>query len=528
MAKQGMGRGKRFFRSGLLIFLLFLFIQPYLFSQDMSGDTFWSVPPPFQINEPEIESDNENHEEETPAVNITEVIEIPLPIPLELHVETTPLNPMVNNPWNIIIMVNHPNPSQVNVRLPDLPSILQMDDRVRVDARLFRGETWTRVEYSFIPRRAETITLAPFTVVVQDRQVQTSSIRATFREVPVVIRTYTPRLRWLGTVPVLNTGTRAEIILELSDWNPELPLPGGFLQGIVPPNAIINERNPVDVGEGIYHYPFHIIALEGESVSLNTVSYNIGQYTLTVPALRFNVLSLPELSENEEMEDYEERTGGIVQAAALTGGSAGLPFFLQGSYNRIVENTMSLWEDGKRAEALAEIRRHERDSPAGIFLSSMRIEMEELLGLGFTENESWRPLRVHPFSWVVSFILIVLSVIFLLVCRPKKSIARFSSVSRPHKGLKFAFILLLMTGISFILYEEGIRKLIISPLNPSSNAIVAERTSIYRIPDFNSGIIAYFPEGQPVITRELNGEWRYAETIDGRSGWVPVDSLITY
>jgi hypothetical protein len=46
------------------------------------------------------------------------------------------------------------------------------------------------------------------------------------------------------------------------------------------------------------------------------------------------------------------------------------------------------------------------------------------------------------------------------------------------------------------------------------------------VPDVNGGQSAYFVPGEAVKIRLITGNWVYAETGDGRSGWVRRDSLI--
>ena len=447
---------------------------------------------------------------------------------LELLVNSSPVNPMVNAQWTLVIMVNHSNPSNVNVRPPDIPASLHMD-RVRIEARMFRNERWTQVEYIFTSRRAGAVNLEPFIVTVPGLQAQTESISVNFRDVPVSTRSYQPRFRWLGSVPSIHTGTKGELLLELTDWNPVMDPPRGFFQGRIPVNAIISEGTPAAAGDGTYRYVISVIALEGDSVNLAALSFISGTYSLSVPALRIPVLSLPQVIIQEEIDVPDDDGLGFENPAFNFPEIQGEVFFIfKGACDRIVSEVRTLWNESRRAEALAEIRRYERDSPVGPFLVPLRSGMEQALGLGFTENERWRPLNVHPLSWLFSFFLFIFTGIFLVIYRPRREQNRRTVTSSLPRGFKSTLLLLLAAGLSFILVEGGLRKLRIIPFNPARNAVVLEQISVHRIPDYNSGINAWFTEGQPVMAGDTRGGWRYVESADGRAGWIPDEAVITY
>ena len=447
---------------------------------------------------------------------------------LELFLDSSPINPMVNTPWTLIIMVNHPNPSNVNVRPPDIPSSLHMD-RVRIEARMFRNERWTQVEYIFISRRAGAVSLEPFLVTVPGIQAETDSISISFRDTPVSTRSYQPRFLWLGSVTSLNMGAKSELVLELTDWNPALDPPSGIFQGSIPVNAIIDESIPVAAGNGVYRYPINVIALEGDSVNLEAISFISGTYSLSIPALRIPVHPSSPVISSEEIDTASD-DDLIIESRILNFPDVqGDVFFIfQGTHNRIVSDIRILWDEGRRAEALAEIRRYERDSPAGPFLTALRSEMEEALDLGFTENERWRPLNVHPLSWLICFFLFIFTCIFLVVYRPRRERKRQSVTSSLPGGFKGTLVLMLVIGLAFIFVEGGLRRLRIIPLNQAKNAVVLEQIPVHRIPDLNSAINAWFTEGQPVTAGDMMGGWRYVESVDGRAGWIPDHAVIIY
>jgi hypothetical protein len=57
---------------------------------------------------------------------------------------------------------------------------------------------------------------------------------------------------------------------------------------------------------------------------------------------------------------------------------------------------------------------------------------------------------------------------------------------------------------------------------------VLKETQGYRIPDYKGAISDKFFEGQPASIGDYRGDWCFAETPDGRSGWVPREAVIPY
>ena len=507
-----MGSRVRLFRTGLLIITILLGSGIRIFSQDTGsiGENQTISPvlpaPGMLINIPVADAE------------IEEESEI-----LEIYVESTPASPIINSPWTLVIMVNYSNPSFVNVRPPELPPTLVMDSRVRVEPRIFREERWTRFEYIFYSQTAGTIRLDPFIITVPDLQAETNIISVSFREAPVVVRRYDPRFRWAGTAPPVYTGSSAELVLELIDWNPDLAVPRGLFQGRTPLNAIVSEGSPVLSSDGIYRYAINVIPLEGEIIVLDAFSFRSDIHTLSVPVVR-----IPVLETEFVQEIIEEEEEDIIADVYLPfpRPERNIFFPLEGIYQRTLNVIEELWEENRRAEALAIVRRNERESVIGVFLPPLRSEMEQLMGLRYSDDEYWRPLNVHPLSWMVSFIIIIFTIVFLIFFRRRFRSGKSNPVF--YRNIKNSFIFILLLGFLLIIFEEGIRKLVILPLFPGQNAVILERTAVHRIPDYNAGINAYFPEGQPVTVGDLRGEWRYVESSDGRSGWILDMAVIKY
>jgi hypothetical protein len=445
-------------------------------------------------------------------------------VPLEMQIETSSANPLINNPWSIFILVNHPNPQELSVTPPRFPLSLALE-RVRTEIRVVSGnERWTRVEFLFTPLRGGAITIDPFEVVVSGRKAYTAAFVVNFRE--PVVRRYEPRFRWAGSAPPVHTGKKSEAFLELAGWDPDKKAPQGVFQGKAPRNAILEEGPPVKTGEGAYSYKIIIIPLEEDSVVLEPFLFQAERYSLAVPGRTVPVLPAPRAqSYNPEpetaAEDSEAPQGFLPKKHEKV-----FPLFRQ-EYNRITAAVYGLWEEGRRAEALAEIRKNERDSFAGLYLVPLRMEMEQALNLGFTEDEKRRPLRI-PFLFRVILGFSVFSAgAILFIFRPFPIIRKKSVTSRRYKGFRTVIAVIVLAFLVLIFLDEGLDNFPSGRFNSAHNAVL-EKTQAYRVPDYKGAVSARFSEGQPVIVGDYMGGWCYAESPDGRSGWVPREAVIIY
>jgi hypothetical protein len=452
---------------------------------------------------------------------------------IELRVETSPANPLVNNPWSVYVLVNHPHPQEVNVDPPLFSSSLALE-RVRIDTRtMAQDERWTRTEFLFVPLRAGEITLLPFEVTTPKDRAYTAVFTVRFRELTAV---YEPRFRWLGAAPAVFPGEKAELRIELTNWDPNKKTPQGFFRGKAPPNAIVEEGAPQAAGEGLYRYSINVTALEGSSVTLEAFSFQSDNYSLSIPRIIVPVLpGQPQASaasgNDTDSEPAESQQEGIQQESTLPipfPVSGGKVFFLfQGEYDQIVARAGALWNENQRAEALAELRKNERDSFCGPFLAPLRRELEQGMNLGFTEDESWRPLRIFPVLCAVFFILVIFLIVSLRVLRlrPGILVELRQVIFRRKNSIVKVIVLILAAGAALLFLDERLENF---PASRSENAAVLKNTQSYRVPDLRGAVNDSFSEGQPVILSAYSEGWCLAETPDGRSGWVRRESVITY
>ena len=442
----------------------------------------------------------------------------------EVRLETFPATPAVNYPWSIYILVNHPSPLEVEVRPPHFPPSLVLS-RVRADTRLIAdGERWTRVEFRFIPLRSDAIALGPFDVNTPLGRAFTDEIEVHFDEAISRPR-FDPRFRWVTPIPTTSPGERVQLLLELTGWDPNRRIPEGFFWGRAPLNAIVGEGFPQTVAASVYHFPISVIPLEESNVILEAFSFNYDIYALDIPRIVIPVL--PALLVEEERVLPVQAIPGedTTRDIPFPQARERIFFLFQGEYDRVILRARALWNENRRAEALAEIRRNERDSFSGPFLVPLRQEIEQALDIGFTENERWRPFRIPLLVYAVFFITGISALVFLLVLRPRW-LMRGKKLTLRWNRFMGVIVVMLVTGL-FVIFLEG--SLGDFPSGRASrNTAVLRGTYSYRIPDFRGAVNDWFNEGQPVIVGDYNGEWRLAETSDGRSGWVPRDAVITY
>ena len=451
--------------------------------------------------------------------------------PLEVRLETSPANPVVGSPWAISVLVNHPVTREVTVNPPRFPAALILE-RVRTEIRNYPEEgRWTRVEFLFTPQRAVTVSLGPFEVSIPNQKTVTGETEIRFRENSGTVRRYVPVFRWVNPVLSIDVGTKAQLSLELSNWEPFLDAPTGFFGGRVPLNAVLEDGPPVNTGEGRYVYTIGIIPLDDSDVKLDGFSFQAGAYKLDVPELSMAVLPAGKEMLSPASDAAQEEQYQIPEEIST------LPFpeievkvfpLLKGEYNRTIITVKALWESGNRAKALAEIRRNERDSLAGPFFLPLRMEMEKALVLGYTEDEQWRPLTFSFLSWGIFGLLLLFVISFLMVFRSGKRIRKKTVTSRRRGGFKAIIVLAFFSALVLVFLEESFGDFLMSRLITAGNHAVLERTPAYRVPDTGGAVNLWFPEGQPVITGDYRLDWCYAETSDGRSGWVKHEAVHSY
>jgi hypothetical protein len=476
--------------------------------------------------------------------------------PIEVRVETNPANPTVNNPWSVFILVNHPRTDEVSVESPEFPSSLALE-RIRTDTRTIssgadnQSERWTRVEFLFTPRRAESIRLEPFEVRIHERFALTEAMNV--RVQGESSNRYEPRFRWLAPPAGIRLGEMGEITLELTNWDPARRVPEDFFRGRAPFNAILDENPPERTAAtaasaaAVYRYTIFLIPLDHPSVKLEAFSFYSDTYTLSVPEINIPVLPARQVttasttaiagavSEIDEIQPEDDVPMKHAATLPFPQEREEVFFLWRREYRLVIARVEALWDENRWAEALAVIRKSERDSPVGPSLVSIRREMEDTLGFSVTENERWQPFTVPLFSFAAVGLVLVFTAVFLIILRLRRHENNHfrddgdkNVTSRRRYGFTVIIVCIFVLGLVFVLPEGSMG--IFPAANPvrSGRIAVLKRTQSYRIPDYKGAVNDWFSEGQPATVGDFRGDWCFAETLDGRSGWVERESVINY
>ena len=334
-----------------------------------------------------------------------------------------------------------------------------------------------------------------------------------------------PSFRWERVPASLTQGRATELSLVLVNWDFSRPIPRNLFGGRIPEKVIMEEL-PFSREDTLIRYPIKIIPLEEGSFIFGPLSVQLGGLRLEIPRLSLPVAALP-VTEAPALSTDCESIISEYEAEEILFPDGDIPFpqeqgmvlpFFRTEYNRIISQTRELWEEGRRPEALALIRMHERDSLSGPFLVPLRRDMEMKLGLTFTADEAWRIWNLRAFPWIILAILLPCLMVFF-----RKKIRSF--ILKPNKNL---IPLAALGGLGIILLFTGLGLYFGGLLGIQSRSAVLERTAAYRVPETTGTVLLIFDEGQPVRILSSTGPWIYAESIDGRSGWVPAEKVYPY
>jgi hypothetical protein len=177
-------------------------------------------------------------------------------------------------------------------------------------------------------------------------------------------------------------------------------------------------------------------------------------------------------------------------------------------------------------EALAELRRHERDHIGGFSLAARRRELERALNLEGEGDEVFRhPLLLIP-ALALCLILAALGITLPAVLRPGGR----RRIAWPSRGFSLIFAAL---ALMCLLRLTALRSLNASlPLylrGRSPRQALARDTPVYQIPETGGTRIASLREGQGLLIYEVRGNWAYAESLrDGIAGWIKTGSYLIY
>jgi hypothetical protein len=343
------------------------------------------------------------------------------------------------------------------------------------------------------------------------------------------LREYQPRLLWDPYPSSLKIGERTELSLRIVDWNPEIPLPGklSFLLD-VPEGAVLQELPLTKTDrERQVVFRLELIPLRGETFSLPPLHSHYEALALDSPALsiRISAPSGPAGPAGPALPEAAPPAPAAAEAIPFPPEEE-VFFLFRDSYRAAAERARLLWDRGNRAEALAGLRRDERDLLAGHTLLPLRRRAEKALGLELTEDEKWRPLKPLACISLGSGLLLILLGIGHLFS-PRTGGSKTTSVTFGQSWGYRGVIIILMIILSGGLY--GLASGLMDRGFPGRGGPAVLRScTAYRVPDPQGGVSAYWDEGQPVRIRSGADDWAYAETFDGKAGWVLQEKIVFY
>ncbi|MDR0313405.1 MAG: SH3 domain-containing protein [Treponema sp.] len=469
---------------------------------------------------------------------------------LNVVIQVTPASPVSGSTWTVTFLVDYPESQDVSVRPPYYPQGFYLE-RVRTSVRLYgpgatedtdsdleESNRWTAVEYLFSVMAAGDFTLGSFQISAGARQNNTAPIAVQVLAASQPQRQVSPSLRWERIPSVMTAGVAIELTLLLSNWDTAKPVPSNLFRGRIPENSILEELPFLGPGaDRLIRYPVRIIPLEKGNFTLNTLIVQHEGERLEIPRIAVSVVEAgsirPELHSGQSY--FLSPESSIDEENALDNNA---PFFpqnektvlrpFQREYEGIMTQATLLWESGQYARALALIRRNERDKIYGASLVPLRRNMEEELGLNFSTDETRSLVKNPLFLLIIAAILAVIA--FQVTSRKLKGYSHIIRIVLG--GACILFLLIVVAG--YLRDTDSITVLAISQdsssekrLESGGSAILIS-TPVYRIPDSEGAVIFHFDEGQAVTIRSSPGAWIHVESSDGRSGWVPAESVIPY
>jgi hypothetical protein len=426
-----------------------------------------------------------------------------------VEIEISPETLKSGRPLAITLLISYPVPDAVTVIAPPFPPPLVLDRMVKAPKSL-EGQVMTAVEYRFIPNSHGLFILEPFTVLHPFGALRTHPIVLDIslpgEEKAVLI----PRITWEGAPSRMTAGERADFALRVSNLGQRRP-PEDFFTPMIPRGAII-ETSPMTTEEktGVVTVKFGLIPMEAGEFRLNARTLYYENARFEIPSLRIRV--------NEPVSAGEQ----IAQAAVS--GKEQAPFpesdfnVSDKSLEGIYDEAKDLWDSGLRAQALATLRRNERDFSSGALLQPLRRKTEESLEIYNAENEN-RSRRKNLLWLIIFFFMIVIIspfVCFILSTGSLWKKAVLASVAA------FAFL-----GFFYLFRMMNSRNL----YGQNNRFGVTVETPVRRVADYAGEELFVFKEGQPVvILQNSNTGWLNvrANEASGVSGWIPEDAVIIY
>jgi hypothetical protein len=500
MEKQGMVCGRRIYRTGLLIMKAKLVFRITL--------VIFFLIPLLPLHAQEGTDTEEIEEEKGPDV----------------FASVDPQIPVTGRPVTISLIIDHPVPEEVTVIAPSFAGSLILD-RIVKNPRVTETRVFTLVEYRLIPSISGRVALESFTVVCPAGITESGPFILNIRgegEEPLLL---SPRLAWEETPRQITTGDRVTLVLRANGWNSLHPPPEFFMPQV--PQGVILALLPLSEQEraGGIAVKLELIPLNSGNFRLNARVVRHENVEFAIPAVNIQIsgpsaVQLSPSAENRHESGNANITVSFPDFNIMVTAKQAIRETHLLQCKDIYNTAKELWDSGLFARSLAELRRHERDHPAGTLLLLIRRQAEENLGIFRTENETRqrRKMLSTLFSFVL-FIVIITPFVCLFLLK-RKNLLLWKTVLLC--GIVFS------AAFSFFFFRLS-ESMFVYPWKENLLGVTKE-TPVRRMADIEGEILINFTEGQPVLILLDSGSWVYVKTNDasGFSGWIPAERVEFY
>jgi uncharacterized membrane protein YphA (DoxX/SURF4 family) len=418
--------------------------------------------------------------------------------------------------FTINLLVNHPDPNEIYVRLPDFQDDFRIESmrtevQVMLDSRR-SSEQWTVFEFILAAGEPGPKELGSFKVTAREQTKSTNPVTVNVR--PSERRNLNTRLVWAGVnvyMDAVNQGGVYEAALRVENRERGKLYPALTARIDAPLNAIAEEvplsKNDYDSGVVLR---LRIVPLNEQPVKINPVSVYYERSFIEIPPLVINVLPFIENTPETELLETQEPPQNIsaavpdtearIKPVSFSVPTDGITFFESGARACIAE-AERLWVGEKYAAALAVLRRGEITLFAVGAVKKVRVACEDALNLPPAPNWTWLP-RI-PLTAVS---VLSVAAFIILLCGGK---SRYASL--PPLLISFFFSVSAVSVLSVSYFYE-------------KDKAVLKKCEAYPIPEDGVKADLFFMEGEPVNIRSESDSWVYVESFRAnvleKYGWV--------
>jgi hypothetical protein len=335
----------------------------------------------------------------------------------EVLIQSSP-DPVSGESWTLSLLIDYPQPDEVTVLAPHFPGSLYLDRVLKSGRPMGDAEgpgRWTVAEYRFFINSEESFEMDSFIVITPGGRVETEPFAVDVRNANAP----RPVLVWERIPKELVVGEAASIGLKLSGANSSLsfPQPRFFMPSLIEGAIIEVEAPSKEDRESSIVLRLRLTPLKAATIVFPERNLQYGNVLYRIPPLRIPVS--PKLRPPAPLEaagsasltdaSIHETSSGFVppreifpfpafEQVSPVGFFPRLLFGLarksfNAAYKNVYLTAEGLWLQGRYADALAFIRRNERDMPLGFLLSGFRRQAELNCGLGRTKDEAPRLLE---------------------------------------------------------------------------------------------------------------------------------------